>query len=69
MSDSYDLFCIQRLGEGTQFAIDPYAQDDVTCACADYLTQSGYGTLPEQLTTQHKMQSAAELIPTTNNQR
>jgi hypothetical protein len=68
MSDGYDILCIQKLGEAANHLVaDPYEADDVTCACADYLSAEGYEALSNDLTAKRVMASAAQLIPTTTN--
>ena len=63
--DGYDLFCSMKLAESDASA--EKQEDDITCACAEYLHVEGYHT-PQHLTlSKHALQEAAQLIPTTRN--
>ena len=60
MSDGYDLFCFQKITEAMHSVI--ITGDEVTCACANYLTAEGYDAH-----TPLSLANASRIIPTTNN--
>lgn len=66
MNDGYDLYCTMKL-ESVESSNNEH--DDILCACADYLKAEGYGYWTDEKLNLHTMAVAAQLIPTTTNQR
>ena len=66
MTDGYDLFCAMKLLEDAAVTNTAPYQDDVSCACANYLEEQGQ-VAAIKTSAQRAMQMAAELIPTTSN--
>lgn len=42
MSDSYELFCLQKISEAPSVQTSSEKIDTVSCACAEYLLEEGY---------------------------
>lgn len=49
MNDGYELYCFQQLTEAAKVASQ--RNDEVTCVCAKYLKDEGYGNVPQQIRT------------------
>ena len=65
MNDQYDVFCIDKIGKqlAEMLAKPESSSDSVSCACAHYLNEEGYGGVPSD-----DDHDAETLIPTTTNQ-